>query len=254
MKVTYIKIENGKVWANHLVKPNLDDYYNVEGGCEKAMEKFNQSFVEVSNPDELIGRLYLLDNFIITEKKGELIVLKDGLYAAPEGFVMEVGCKCEVNDLDSKEQCNLICDNKNFAKLSLAPVVGDALKVCNGKIDHMNMCDKCLNPAQSSSAYCTRLIESMPEPKEESTPDHFVDLNNMVPDFEAMAKEACINRDDDGKYYATLEDVKQVFERIWKEHYLPLKERYDFISRNKEEADRLLKEQYQELKESHRRH
>lgn len=80
-------------------------------------------------------------------------------------------------------------------------------------------------PTNLNVSNCSLPLPYPVEPKEESTPD-----------FKAMAKEACINRDDDGKYYATLEDVKQVFERIWKEHHLPLKEERDSQVKEKWES------------------
>jgi len=47
-KVTYIKIENGKVYASGEVKPIEDTFSSIQYPYIKAMEKFNQSFVEVS--------------------------------------------------------------------------------------------------------------------------------------------------------------------------------------------------------------
>lgn len=91
MKVTYIKIEGGKVSASDGVKPIKIVFEDREEECNAAynelLEKFNQSFVEVSNAEDLpiAPGDYPWYDF----DKDELV---DGVYPVNpvEGMVMEV--------------------------------------------------------------------------------------------------------------------------------------------------------------------
>lgn len=141
-KVTYLKIEKGVVWASGMIKfescwpqeckePEPKKHFlgsRYVCACRFEEDKFNQSFVEVSNPE-----IIRLDLFHLGIKN----TTHNGIYPI-EGFVMEVNECCElflhqgVNIAVARVEdgctvCHGNCDNrKKVCTLSLAPVVGEA--------------------------------------------------------------------------------------------------------------------------------
>ena len=223
-KVTYITISEGKVYASGMEQPNPHHYYGDAEELhqyEKAMEKFNQSFVEVSNPfDYKIAKLICrLQGISVGEGSEQEVTSKtylwsDGLYPV-EGMVMEVQHQVredegtEWSDVSKSIQKSLKgFQNRIICTISFDPVVGELKCACGepmneGEAKTFTCCDKCwdkhyksLKEGEEKKAHISgegmkditfseidpRIKESFPEPKEESTPD-------MKPDFAKMSKE-----------------------------------------------------------------